>query len=324
MLYEYAMTPDLYDSQVQDNIMGADIILTQLLRGIAENGLMANLHKDRFVRHIVDDRLAGVPQKTRDKIIACINLLDTRKRVVRHPVSSNGDPETDLDWLNIAMESQERCPFQAIFLSENLENEYSSTCSSFVSFETALDSEQWLSGATRTAVVKKTPAEFSAHLKAVLKYARAVQLIDPFMNYDEGRFMNTVNLVSQATGNREFGPLQGRIDIHTELKNQKPIRMNLNDYLDGWGRKLQPLIDRDDHRFRVFLWKSLPGSEHMHDRYILTDQCGISVPGGLDCRDHSQANSTDFMLIDEAARLKHWDEYDPITSPFDLEGKRDY
>ena len=81
---------------------------------------------------------------------------------------------------------------------------------------------------------------------------------------------------------------------------------------------------RDNHRFRVFLWKSLHGSEHFHDRYILTEQCGLSIPGGLDCRNHSHPNSTDFLLIDEAARMKHWDEYDPVTSPFDLVDKRDY
>jgi hypothetical protein len=324
MLYEYAMTPDLYDSRVQDNIMGADIILTQLLRGIAENGLIANLHKDKFVKHVVNDRLPGVSQKTRDRIIACINLLDTRRRVVRHPVSSNGDPVTDFEWLNIVMESQARCPFQAIFLSEDLENSYEGSCSSFVQIEGALDSEQWLSGNSRSAVVTKTPPEFNVHLKPVLKYARSIQLIDPFMNSDDSRFLNTVDLVSQATGDRGFGRLQGRINIHTELKNQRPIRMSPKDYLDGWSRKLQPLIDRDNHRFRVFLWTSLPGSEHMHDRYILTDQCGLSIPGGLDCRDHSHANTTDFILIDEEARLKHWDEYDPATSPFDLEAERKY
>ncbi len=318
MLFEYAMTPDLYDSKVHDNIMGADIILTQLLRGIAENGLLANLHKDRFLKHIFDDRLTTVSQKTRDKIITCLNLLDTRNRVIRHPASVIREPKTDLDWLHIALESQARNPFQAIFLSEEVKKDHGSTCDSFVDFESALDSPRWLDGGSRTVVVQKTPTEFGIKLNPLLKYARSIQLIDPFFNYDESRYFDMIDLVSSATGNRGYGRMAGRIYVHAELKHQKPIRLNKDDYLAGWNRKLQPLIQRDNHRFSIYLWESLPGSEHMHDRYILTNQCGVSIPGGLDCRSHSHANSTDFNLIDEDARIRHWGEYDPVTSPFKL------
>jgi len=73
----------------------------------------------------------------------------------------------------------------------------------------------------------------------------------------------------------------------------------------------------------VFLWESLPGSESMHDRFILTDQCGISAPGGLDCRSHSHANRTDWSLLDEDVRQRHWNEYDPPVSPFKLLGNRE-
>jgi hypothetical protein len=304
-------------------VMGADIILAQILRGIAANGLMANLHKDKFLSHLIGERLPSISQKQRDKIIACLTLLDTRHRIVRHPISGNGDPETDMDWLKIALESQARNPFQAIFLSEELENGCDEICNSFVDIENALDSDQWLNSQSRTAVVKKTPIEYSKALSPILRHARAIQLIDPFMNYDEGRYFVTLDLISAALGNRDFGKRPGRIYLHAELKHQKPIRLDPADYLNGWVRKLQSLVARDNHRFSVFLWESLPGSEHMHDRYILTDQCGLSIPGGLDCRTHSDANSTDFNIIDEDVRIKHWNEYDPTSSPFNLVGKID-
>ena len=52
MLYEFAMTPDLFDASVIDTNDSANIILVELLRGIAENGLLANLHKDLSLIHI--------------------------------------------------------------------------------------------------------------------------------------------------------------------------------------------------------------------------------------------------------------------------------
>ena len=66
----------------------------------------------------------------------------------------------------------------------------------------------------------------------------------------------------------------------------------------------------------MFLWESLLGSESMHDHFILTDQCGISIPGGLDCRSHSHANRTDWSLLDENVRQHRWNECSPDMSPY--------
>jgi hypothetical protein len=49
-LYEFAMTPDLFDASVANSDGRVSVILFELLRGIAENGLLANLHKDRWLR----------------------------------------------------------------------------------------------------------------------------------------------------------------------------------------------------------------------------------------------------------------------------------
>jgi hypothetical protein len=62
----------------------------------------------------------------------------------------------------------------------------------------------------------------------------------------------------------------------------------------------------------------------MHDRFILTDQCGISTPGGLDCRSHTHANSTDWNLLDEEARRLRWNDYVPPDNPFSLMGHKEF
>lgn len=143
-------------------------------------------------------------------------------------------------------------------------------------------------------------------------------LIDPWLNSHESRYFDTVTISSNAMGQRGHARLQGRIDIHAEARKQKPDGRSVSDYLDAWEQKLRRLIATDGRRFRVFLWESLPGSQSMHDRFILTNQCGISVPGGLDCRTHSHANSTDWSLLDEKVRQRRWSEYDPPSSPFNL------
>jgi hypothetical protein len=318
VLYEFAMTPDLFDASVANSDDRASIILVELLRGIAENGLLANLHKDRWLRHVTKKRVTTLSPALKDKVLTCLSVLHDRHRLVRHPKCMAGDPGNDKEWLNLAFDSHDRIPFHAIILSQALIDGCGRECDALVEFFGSLDSAQWDGRRKRTLSLTKSDADYRAALTPILRHARSLALIDPYLNYHESRYFNTVAICSNVLGQRGHARLQGRIDIHAEAGKQKPDGHTIADYLAGWAQKLRSLIAVDSHRFRVFLWESLPGSESMHDRFILTDQCGISVPGGLDCRSHSHANRTDWSLLDEDVRTRRWAEYDPSVSAFKL------
>jgi len=72
VLYEFAMTPDLFDASVANSDGSASIILVELLRGIAENGLLANLHKDRWLRYVTEKRTTTLSPALKDKVLACL------------------------------------------------------------------------------------------------------------------------------------------------------------------------------------------------------------------------------------------------------------
>ena len=76
MLYEFAMTPDLFDASVANTNGSASIILVELLRGIAENGLLANLHKDRWLRHVTEKRTTTLSPALKDKVLTCLSASD--------------------------------------------------------------------------------------------------------------------------------------------------------------------------------------------------------------------------------------------------------
>jgi len=120
VLYEFAMTPDLFDASVANSDGRASIILVELLRGIAENGLSANLHKDRWLRHVTEKRATTLSPALKDKVLACLSVLHDRHRLVRHPKCMAGDPGNDKEWLNLAFDSHDRIPFHAIVLSQSL------------------------------------------------------------------------------------------------------------------------------------------------------------------------------------------------------------
>ena len=321
MLYEFAMTPELFDASTINSQDGASIILIEILRGIAENGLLANFHKDRWLRHI-NTKITSLSPALQDKIRSCFEIIDNRHRLVRRPKCMKGDPASDQEWLDLALYSHQRIPFHAIILSQLLLDHCKQECNAFVEFLGALDSPQWQAKKRRTLTLTKSHADYRTALTPILRYAKSLSLIDPWLNSHESRYFDTVEICSNLMGQRGHSRLNGRINIHAEAGKQKPDNLEINDYLDAWEQKIRPLVGNDGHRFRVFLWESLPDSEKLHDRFILTDQCGISVPGGLDCRAHSHANSTDWSLLDEKARVNRWNNYS-VGGPFSLVGTRE-
>lgn len=315
MLFEHAITPDLFDSKFLETVDPDGTKLIEILRGLVQFGLLANLNKGSWIRH-VKERTNTLSPTTKEIVLRYLSSLHDRNRLVRHPKSVTGEPSTDCDWLKLALVSHDRNPFHAIILSQTLMDNCGCASSKFVEYSVSLYSSQWNDCSRRTLTLSKSSTDYRSNLAPVLQYARKLALIDPYMKCSN-RYIDTISICSNLLGDRGHNRLEGQIEIHAAANNQNPHR-NVDDCLAEWKRKLQPLANKDGHKFKVFLWESKPGSGSMHDRYILTDQCGLLIPGGLDCREHSDPNSTNWSLVDENVRCERWENYHPSTSPFDL------
>jgi hypothetical protein len=324
VLYEFAMTPDVFDATVVDSDPTLGVILVQLLRGLCDNGLIANLHRDRWIRHVREHRLVGLSPSLRDKVISCLNILHDRHRLVRHPRRMQGDPTADSEWLELALESHRRLPFHGIILGKALLAECRDIDAVFTELSTAIDSPQWQSR-RRSSTLTKCDADYRVALAPILRHAKMLALVDPYMSCHDSRFLDTVKICIDLLGQRGHAVLPARIHIHAgnpQDDNYHPE--TVADRLNAWERYLHPLIEaQHPHRFKVFLWGSHPGGETLHDRYILTDQCGILVPAGLDCRTYSNPNRTTWSLLDEEDRRRRLEDVDPTTSPFRLLGEQE-
>lgn len=326
VLYEFAMTPDLFDDTTHGSDGSAGIILVELLKGIAENGLLANLHKDRWARHVAEDRVASLPPGLRDKVKSCLRLLHDRHRLVRHPKSNHGEPSSDLDWLRLALDSHQNIPFDGIIVGSKLKGESGKENDALIEFQNALSSERWEEvRGRRSLTVQKSEHGFRTALAPLLRHARSLTLVDAYMNYREARFFDTVTICSQLMGQRGSSTLQGRIHIHAEAKKQDPegaTPKSPQEHLASWEEKLKPLVKRDGHRFKITLWESLRNSQTMYDSFIFTDQCGVFVHR-LDCRTRSHPNTTVWNLLDEQVWRDRLQDYDPQMSPFRHVGQRE-
>ncbi len=325
LLYEFALTPDLFDPAVVGVNPQLQIILVQLLRGMGDNGLVANLHNEGWHRHIIT-RLGGLPPYLRDQVMECLTILHDRNRLVAHPANVGGDPADDDAWLDLALASHHLVPFYSIFLSQALIDLRLQRVPTFhepacIEVSGALNHPLWLAR-TQTLPLWQSLADYRRALTPILRHARTLSLVDPYLTPYEPRFFDTVELCAELLGRRGFNFRPGRIHIHAsdplrDARNPEPAQNRLI----AWAGQLQPLTRRFRHRFKVFLWGKQPRGETFHDRYILTDQCGISVPGGLDYR--NPPNRTTWTLLDYPTLTQRLQDYDPPTSPFTLLGDRE-
>jgi hypothetical protein len=282
----------------------AGVIVVELLRGLVDNGLLANLHAGQWLTHVrrLQDSDKTAPE-VRQRINTCLGLLHDRNRLVKHPRGSHREDNDECRWLFWAVERHEAddsgafhgivATEEEIALSEILNDV-------LVPLPQALDSRHW-QNRPRSVRFPKSDIELRQHLAPLLRYASVVTLIDPYMSCQKNRFFDTVQQCSALLGKHDGTQEAGLIRIHAGDPQQDRIeeyRESVANRLARWQDALRPVAAQNGHSFQVSLWANKPEGKHFHDRYIITDQCGVRAPGGLDfISDSTQANLSGWGLL---------------------------
>src|SRR5262249_46667352 len=104
MLYHFAITPDVFDPAALKVSSPESVILVELLRGIADNGLLADLHAGAWHTQIRGKSgIGSCLPAVRDKLLSCLTVIHGRNRLVKHPAGSV-QPADDFCWLRWALE----------------------------------------------------------------------------------------------------------------------------------------------------------------------------------------------------------------------------
>ncbi len=332
MLYHFAITPEAFEPEAINETRPAGIVLVELLRGMADNGLLANLHAGEWMTHVRRSQAhKDLPAHVRDRIESCLSVLHNRNRLVRHPAGSADFDGDDFRWLHWSIErhrDDKDNPLSAVFSSDDYVELSELEDDILIQLSVALDADCWI-GRKRSIRFTKTESELRSHLAPIVRYAQRVTLIDPYMSCREGRFFETIQHCADLLGKRDGCHSPGTIHIHAgdpESLGPAEYRESKDDRLNRWERALVPVARHTGHSFRVFVWKRKPGGKTFHDRYIITDQCGIDAPGGLDFlpdTDEGRANTTTWSLLDaDQLRAILLEEFHHQKSPYKYLGSR--
>jgi hypothetical protein len=309
VLYEFAITPDVFDRRV----IGVDALLAErldrVLEGIEHNGLLADLHSGMWQRRI-GERLRDAPADVRDQIQARLKRLHDWNRLTLHH-DADDEPGDDAGWQRSALSCGARAPFHGVLVSKAIVP--TGGTPRLLELADVLASARWKETRDGTqASIPRTPTAVRRLIDPLVKYAQRVHLVDPYCS-PAPRFATTVDIVAELMGRgwRDPSPVP-RLHVHSAARPRpdEAYWEAVERTVEEWRRYLGQLTGRYPREYRVSLWRERPGGERFHDRFILTDQCGVAVQGGLDCAP-GWRSTTLWSILQERIRSQEWEKLVP-------------
>lgn len=162
-------------------------------------------------------------------------------------------------------------------------------------------------------IQKQTIENIKKILDPILTYAEIVKIYDPYFMIEKDRFFNVLKVICERLGKSYGDENDAFIDIHTSVKS---VLNNKGEFdwrkADSWIGKIRQLEKTYNHTITLKIWEDTDKNK-WHDRWIITNQCGVSMGKGSDASDWTDAT---WGLLD-------WEELPKIEDKF-TEGKKLY
>ena len=305
MISEVAILPDSFD-QANDTKM-----LVGILRDVLNHGIfIADFQTGNWSKFIQTTYINSyTTPPVRDKLLALIRQLKDRKKIVKL-TNYNHEITVENDWVEVVKLHDNDNSLE--FVINGLESQTqceSVTIDKCCLVNDVLISDKWDELKKIDVVLKKTPEKFSAVLKGMFSHANVIKLIDPYLTPNGQSKMILQLCINHLKDKKEFVQGRGTIEIHTKIDDS--ISLNIN--LSRWGTMLRSLSNEANHTFKVYLWNDRGLTYTFHDRFILTNNIGVSVTHSLDVREDSEQEVTLNLLSQDSFEVhtNNFSEEDP-------------
>ena len=134
--------------------------------------------------------------------------------------------------------------------------------------------------------------------------------LNPHFHHSLGSYQIILESLNSQRGMRKCA-----LGINIHLKyDERYIQKNIKD----WERKKNEVFEAYGHKLKVFFWDDSSTSLKIHDRFIITDQYGVSVGDGLNIHSSNIQKKSTWSILDNQAIVDTLDEYNENTSEYSL------
>lgn len=267
LLAEYALTPDVFDSTSYSNDEVGGIRLQHLKEALLSEGLVRDLRDGRWSSLFKDD---GRPWHMRGKEL--LKKLAQQKRLRRCDCARAHEPSNDGEWCDEALASHAGMPLAGIVTTRDIAAGYRRE--PLVASVDQLQTAPWWARRSSSVRLNRTLAEYMQHLQLVLHCANSIMFIDPHLDPTQARYRDFLGLLLETQG-RVPAPL---MEVHRVCYYETRDKRDQRDEA-GWKAMFDPWVAplrAAGVSVEVFVW------DDFHDRFVISDLVGISVPNGFD------------------------------------------
>jgi len=320
MLYEFALTVGCFEKFPQAVGPVTDQALVQILYGLRQNGILANLYNGSWWAE-VQRRGNAIPGRVRAVVLDLLKQLFDRGRIVERQKEGQCCPTCDVEWLDEAIASHNRVAFQGIIARRDSINARNGLPPCAIALEEALLAPQW-NNRTMSRRVTRTSAEFESALAPVLGTARFIMLIDPQLGLRVANgnleFLRMLSVVDNCAVPDNRRCSLRVVEIHTRDDSRIPNDRYIG-VIQAVARAMPKTVATAKRRvFRA--WQAKPNGPPLHNRRIVTNQTAVSCPWGLDIHERPGHTPGDdeWALLNDDVRTAIWTDFQPNSSPYDL------
>lgn len=303
MFYEYALTPDIFDSASYASPELADVYLSSLKEPLLVEALVRDLRSGEWAAFI-QQRVNGYHPRTKELLRKLVN----QNRLRPFPSSQMPAPADAQGWCVEALESRRVEPLNGIITTNGLAQMFKNEPG--VADITKLSSAAWWQARSSSVRLDRKTNAYLAHLGKILKHANSLMFIDRNLDPSKPHYGEFVRILLATTG-RQVKP---KIEIHRasyDGAGRNRVFPSKQEWEACFNRAMGELLRNAGVSVEVFLW------DDCHDRYLITDIVGINLPYGFDVSTRP-GDLTTWTRLGRADRDDIQREFDPASQRHSL------
>ena len=272
LLADYAITPDVFDVTSYPTEGECAARLETIREAMLTEGLVRDLRDGAWSGLFRGD---ARPWHRRGQEL--LKKMATQGRLSHFGPALSRRPAADVDWCAEALAADDRRAFHGgVITTESVKKAFAADRR--VARIDRLSSARWWASRGPSVRLGRTAADYEEHLDLVLRCSNSLMFIDPHLDPSKSRY-GAFGTLLQRAGNRTPGP---RIEIHRVCyEGSGPARrLPMREAPEYFRRVFHDALARPLRdaglRAEVFIWTDF------HDRYLLSNLVGISLPNGFD------------------------------------------
>jgi hypothetical protein len=269
LLADYALTPDVFDTTSYSSEEVCGLHLQSIREVLMTEGLVRDLRAGAWRGLFAKDARAW---HQRGKEL--VKKLATQGRLIEYEAVQEAPPAEDCEWCEEALGSHARRPMTGgIIVTPSVKAEYASEA--LVASIDGLSKAPWWAGRSPSVRLERSLTAYRQNLDPILRCANSLLFVDPHLDPGRHQYREFVDLLVDA-GNRRPVPL---IEIHRVCyEGSGPGRriLDIAELERGFRQALAARLAAAGLQATVFVW------DDFHDRYLISNLMGITLPNGFD------------------------------------------